>query len=174
MYFKKAEAVVDTTDELTGRRNATGFFALIMGRTDRRDWPTPHLLSSDNSIGAMRGIYDWIGERGVEKAVREEIKGKIKLEGWEMQATRMKKLPSTNSSSSSSLSGSSDGRRGVPPNGGPAILYNGREEDPDSIVPPVLIRTASSSDNGVDVSVVRPPFDTRTDEVDPGIRLSSS
>lgn len=131
-------------DEGRERQNRN-FFNLFNGVLPRRSWPTPLLVHGGEEVGrgkgAVRGMMDWVTERGVRNltepvTVQEQGEAdKIRVKGFRLQVKKMiTSLPGAfpRPGPSNPLP---PRRRGVGPNGGPAILFDGEERDPELDLP---------------------------------------
>lgn len=135
-------------------------YDLFTGRIPGRPWPTEDLVGVERgeaegrTTGAFRGLKDWMTARGDEGNILGESRDgavtsslspspKSFVTGFRLQVRRQIPSlpdstllsPAARTSFNEELMNVGDDiprrRRGVGANGGPAILWNGREGDPD-------------------------------------------
>lgn len=162
------------------RREGDALYAMFTGRHPTRPWPTAELVgpgdkpredvTTARSSGAFRGLSEWMVGRGEEREVLSASRdvvvassssssSKSFVTGFLLQVRRKATPPSTSTSPLSSTTPPPTEqqddiprrRRGVGPNGGPAILWNGQEADPNHQPGVALIRAGGVG--GADVSL---------------------
>lgn len=142
------------TEEFMRRRFGTprDLFSLFTGRNPSVQWPTRELVKK----GAMRRAKNWITEQ------RDEVDPELShgdremtVSGFHLQVRRKVVLSSTSSSQIVEERDDVPRRRGVGPNGGPAILYHGQERDPHERRGVAVLR-AGEGDNRNGVSLFPP------------------
>ncbi|KAM0793324.1 hypothetical protein ACM66B_000782 [Microbotryomycetes sp. NB124-2] len=131
------------------RTIADAMFAVFTGQTPDIPWPTPALVGGSSrderrwGNGAIRGMRDWVTSRGkesdvlsrdIEEADESDSIGFVK--GFGLQVRKKARTFATrrvlvNGTRTNDENGSTTRRRGVGANGGPAVLWHGREQDPD-------------------------------------------
>ena len=129
-----------------------------------------------NGVGAFRGLQEWVSERAIEQNVARivnkgstrdgvQVKGQDKayVTGFRLRAKRVPSsdtsptnpsTPTSTSSTSSSTSQPRTRRRGVGRDGGMAVLWQGREEDPEEVERVTILR-AGDPEQGVSLFIHR-------------------
>lgn len=161
----------EQTPEQRRRSEADAMYSLFTGRPPVNPWPTADLvgLPSEGSHGAFRGVMEWMTERGVERPVLNPSKEGATsssstlgfVSGFSLQIRRTTtnaiSLPgSYPHPSPPTLPNVEDDvprrrQRGIGPNGGPAVLWDGREDDPQAR-PDVATLRAHVEEDGPGVS----------------------
>lgn len=147
----------EQSPEQQRRTEASNLYSLFTGRTPILPWPTKELVGvgnlhgeSDRLQGAFRGLDEWLTGRGENRPVlgdsREGTASSIGslgfISGFSLQIRRVYDSTSLPGSFPSSTPSSPDLQaladeaprrpRAVGANGGPAVLWNGGEMDPEA------------------------------------------
>ncbi|ORY75015.1 hypothetical protein BCR35DRAFT_306425 [Leucosporidium creatinivorum] len=149
----------EQSEEERRRTEANNLYSLFTGRTPVLPWPTKELVGveelygeGDRVQGAFRGLDEWLTGRGEERPVLGDSRegaassaGSLGfISGFSLQIRRQYDptssprsfLPTANRSPPPDLQALADEaprrQRGVGANGGPAVLWNGEEADPEA------------------------------------------
>ncbi|GJN91574.1 hypothetical protein Rhopal_004597-T1 [Rhodotorula paludigena] len=140
-------------------------------RAGRTDPPRNVLRLAPGEAGAFRGLREWLAQRAGERPLAEVVQpennaagqdDEAYVTGFKLRARRRPRaspLPPAADATSRGETSASAGtgerwsagqprRRGVGTNGGPAVLWHGREEDPDERPAVTILRAGDEAEGG--------------------------
>ncbi|GAA6047156.1 hypothetical protein JCM3770_006927 [Rhodotorula araucariae] len=138
-------------------------------RAGRTDPPRNVLRVASGGGGAFRGLAEYLTERAGERPLAQVVEpdraaaardDEAFVTGFRLRAKRTPRTPptamnhelaQTSASAGAAERWSSTGtprRRGVGQNGGPAVLWHGREEDPDDRPQVTILRAGEEAEGG--------------------------